>query len=161
MKKSWQEKLNNSKDLPKIVRLKAEAAKKWGGSTMYIPSPLVIDKIMKKVPKGKVITTDKIRKHLAKKNKTAISCPLTTGIFTWISAYAAEEEKEDARKAGKESPNNMTPYWRTLKSGGVVNEKYPGGLAVQKKLLESERHKVEAKGKNFVVKEYELKLAKL
>jgi hypothetical protein len=45
---------------------------------------------------------------------------MTTGIFAWIAANAAEEQK---RKGEKE----ITPYWRTLKSGGVINEKYPGG----------------------------------
>ncbi|MDY7033460.1 MAG: hypothetical protein SVY10_16330 [Thermodesulfobacteriota bacterium] len=36
---------------------------------------------------------------------------------------------EDATK-GKE---NITPYWRTLKSGGEVNPKYPEGIDEQKK----------------------------
>ena len=27
---------------------------------------------------------------------------------------------------------NITPYWRTLKKGGELNEKYPGSIDLQK-----------------------------
>ncbi|MEN3034815.1 MAG: hypothetical protein ABC537_00800 [Candidatus Methanosuratincola sp.] len=32
------------------------------------------------------------------------------------------------------------PYWRTLKAGGFVNEKYPGGIEAQRDMLEKEGH---------------------
>ena len=120
---------------------------------------ITIDKMMKKIPKRKIITIDKIKEHLAKKNNAEITGPLTTGIFTWISAYAADEERQETKKAGK--PIQITPYWRTLKTGGVINKKYLGVLAAQKKLLESEEYKILAKGKNFIVKNFEKKLTKL
>jgi len=47
---------------------------------------------MKKVPKGKLITINEIRSALAAKHHATIGCPLTTGIFAWISANAAEEQ---------------------------------------------------------------------
>ncbi|OGL40729.1 MAG: hypothetical protein A3C43_10595 [Candidatus Schekmanbacteria bacterium RIFCSPHIGHO2_02_FULL_38_11] len=56
---------------------------------------------------------------------------------------------------------NPTPYWRTLKSDGVINEKYPGGVEGQKKLLEKEGHKVDQKGKKSVVVDFEKSLVKL
>jgi hypothetical protein len=28
------------------------------------------------------------------------------------------------------------PYWRTLKAGGVINEKYPGGAVARRELPE-------------------------
>ncbi|MDO9536131.1 MAG: hypothetical protein Q7J85_12575 [Bacillota bacterium] len=52
-----------------------------------------------------------VRSKLAKKHGTTIACLLTTGIFTWVAAHAAEE----ATNAGKE---NVTLYWRTLKVKG-------------------------------------------
>ena len=107
-KKSWQEKLRGSKDLPKIVKLDARQTKKWGKGTMAIPSPLEVNAIMKKVPSGKIITINKIREKVAKKHKATIGCPITTGIFSWIAAHAAAEEKNQGKK-------NITPYWRTLK----------------------------------------------
>ena len=51
-----------------------------------------------------------------------------------------------------------TPYWRTLKAGGELNEKYPGGAAAQKAKLEAEGHTVIEKGRTnirYFVKDYE------
>lgn len=152
MVKSWVEKLHDSKDLPKTVKLNPKGAMHWHGETMIIPSPLEVDKIMKTVPKGELITIDGIRKKLAKKYKTDIACPLTTGIFAWISANAAEEEAS----LGK---TKTTPYWRTLKTKGELNSKYPGGIENQKKLIETEGHKVIQKGKKFFVENYQEKNA--
>jgi hypothetical protein len=45
-----------------------------------------------------------------------------------------------------------------LKSGGVLNAKYPGGIEKQKKLLESEGHKVIQKKGKAVVEGVEKKL---
>ncbi len=116
-KKTWTEKLNDAKDLPKVVKLNAEAAKKWGGKTLAIPAPIEVDKIMRGVKKGKVITINEIRQQIAKNHKAEIGCPITTGIFAWIASHAAEED----RKAGKK---RITPYWRTIKSTGELNNKY-------------------------------------
>jgi len=109
---------------------------------------------MEKVPRGKLITISEIRKAVAKKHEASIGCPITCGIFTWISANAAGEE----RKSGKK---NITPYWRTLKSDGTLNEKYPGGLQGQKKFLEKEGQKVIKKGKKYIVVDYQRYLVKI
>lgn len=143
-KKSWTEKLHTPNGLPKIEELKEKGATHWGGKTMFIPSPEMVNDVMKSVPKGKIITVAHIRDFFAKKFATDIACPLTTGIFTWIAANAAEEQKQMKAK-------NTTPYWRTLKTGGILNEKYPGGIESQKKHLEDEGFKVIKKGKNFIV----------
>jgi alkylated DNA nucleotide flippase Atl1 len=147
-KKSWSEKLADSKDLPKVIRLKGKPREKWGAGTMVIPAPLEVDQMMRKVPKGKVTTINEIRVALAEKHGATVCCPLTTGIFAWIAANAAEEKRSQGKKS-------LTPYWRTLKSGGLLNEKYPGGIENQKKLLEAERHLVVAKGKRYRVDQYE------
>jgi len=52
-------------------------------------------------------------------------------------------------------------YWRTLKTGGIINEKYPGGVETQKKLLEKEGHQVVQKGKKYIVVDYEKALARI
>jgi hypothetical protein len=95
MKKTWREKLADSKDLPK---------------TMVIPTPAEVDEVMRRVPKGRLAAINEIRACLAKKHGTDIACPMTTGIFAWIASHAAEE----ARTAGE---TNITPYWRSLKIG--------------------------------------------
>jgi alkylated DNA nucleotide flippase Atl1 len=129
-------------------------SKRWGKGTVVIPAPMEVNETMRKVPKGKVITIGDIRAALAKKHGATIGCPLTTGIFAWVAANAAEEERQQGEK-------DITPYWRTLKTGGMINPKYPGGVEAQKKLLEREEHKVIRKGKKYVVANYENSLAKI
>ncbi|MGD0090388.1 MAG: MGMT family protein [Planctomycetota bacterium] len=138
-RKSWREKLAQSKGLPK---------------TLVIPAPKEVDEFMRQVPPGKLTTINEIRSALARKHGTDMACPMTTGIFAWIAAHAAVE----AAAAGEQ---HTTPYWRTLKTGGELNPKYPGGLAGQKKLLEAEGHRIEKKGKAQVVAEYEKALCAL
>jgi NAD(P)H-nitrite reductase large subunit len=128
--------------------------KKWGTGTLVIPAPIEVDELMRKVPKGKLITINEIRAALAKKHGTNVCCPLTTGIFAWIAANAAEEQRQKGEK-------DITPYWRTLKTGGIINPKYPGGVERQKELLEKEGHKVVRKGKKYIVVNYEKSLVRL
>jgi alkylated DNA nucleotide flippase Atl1 len=120
---------------------------------MVIPAPREVDGIMKKVPRGKLITINQIRAALAKRHQADFACPITTGIFAWIAANAAEE-------AVREGQKRVTPYWRTLKSGGELNEKYPGGIAKLKQRLEAEGHKVVKKGKRHSVADFEKALVK-
>ena len=62
---------------------------------------------------------------IVKRYCATIGCPLTTGLFARIAAEAAMEEASEGRK-------RITPYWRTLKQGGELNPKYPGGIESQK-----------------------------
>jgi hypothetical protein len=153
-KKSWQEKLNDDKDLPKIGRVMGKMITKWGRGTMVVPAPREVDALMRKVPKGKLATINELRAGLAKKHRVHIACPITTGIFAWIAAHAAFEALDEGKK-------RVTPYWRTLKSGGELNLKYPGGAAALKRLLEAEGHRVVQKGQRFFVADYEKSLARL
>ena len=148
MKKSWQEKLKESKDLPKVVVLGEHGQVHWGGKTMAVPSPMEVNEIMAGVPHGKLITTNVIRQRIAAKHNADIGCPLTSGIFSWIAAHAAEEQK----LSGAEK---FTPWWRTLKSDGTLNEKYPGGAENQAALLEQEGHVIVRKGKQLRVARFE------
>jgi len=143
-KKSWRKKLADTKGLPRVEKITEKMSKRWGEGTVLIPSPLEVDEIMKNVPKGKVITINEIRSLLARKHGATIGCPLTTGISAWIAAHAAEEEASEGRK-------RITPYWRTLKAAGILNEKYPGGIEGQRKKLESEGHRIFKKGKQYMV----------
>ena len=143
-RKSWQEKLADSKGLPKVEKITDKMSKRWGTGTVVIPAPKEVDAIMRKIPEGKLVTINEIRQNLAEKHGATIGCPMTTGIFAWITAHAAEEGKK-----------NITPYWRTLKTGGVINEKYPGGVDAQEKFLEKEGHKIIKKGKKYVVVDFE------
>ena len=146
-RKSWQDKLHNSKDLPKIVPLTPEQARRVQanpGDPMVVPAPIEVDEAMRQVPRGKVTTISEIRAYLARKHGAAVACPMTTGMFARIAAEAAEE-------AAAMGSREITPYWRTLKAKGELNPKYPGGVEQQHKLLEAEGHTVLQRGKRWFV----------
>jgi hypothetical protein len=153
LKKSWREKLADDKDLPKVVEITPNMSQRWGTGTVVIPAPREVDKIMRSVPRGKLITINQIRERLAKRHGASIGCPITTGIFASIAARAAAEDAAEGKK-------NITPYWRTLKVGGVLSEKYPGGVEAQAKRLREEGHtiKPDRSGKPKKVKDFEKKL---
>ena len=151
-KKTYNEKLNNSGDLPKIEDLseKPESMAKFGGTKLLVAAPLQYNEIMAKIPEGRLITTDRVRVYLAAKSGANATCPLTAGIFINICAHASEERSD-----------HKIPWWRMLKAKGELNEKYPGGIDGQKLLLEMEGHTVVQKGKRYFVADYEDKLIKL
>ena len=68
LKKSWREKLQDSRDMPKVVEVTPEMSQWWGTGTVVIPVPLEVDGIMKSVPTGRLITINQIREILAKRH---------------------------------------------------------------------------------------------
>ena len=151
MKKSWREKLADDKGLPKVGKVEGKMTRRWGTGTMVIPAPREVDALMRQIPKGRLVTINELRAALAKKHKVNIACPITTGIFSWIAAHAAAEAETEGVK-------RITPYWRTLKTGGEVNPKYPGGVEALAKRLRAEGHKLVSKGKRTLVADFEKKL---
>ena len=147
-KKDFNAMLKNSKDMPKIQIIPDEASiRKYGGERMFFAPPMEYDRVMRLVPEGKVITVGAIRDYFAKENGADFTDPITAGIFVSIAAWASFQRDGDE-----------TPYWRTLKAGGELNEKYPGGAAAQKAKLEAEGHTVIEKGRTnirYFVKDYE------
>lgn len=143
--------LKDSKDMPKTQTVTDERSiKKYGGSRMFFAPPIEYDNVMKGIPRGKVITVGAIREYFAKTNNADFTDPITAGIFVSIAAWASEQRS-----------NDKTPYWRTLKTDGELNPKYPGGTRRQKKLLESEGHTIIQRGRTnirYYVKDFETKL---
>ena len=125
-KKDFNAMLHDSKDMPKFqIIIDQKSIEKYGGNKMYFAPPIDYDKVMKKVPYGKVITVGKIREHFAKLSGADFTEPITAGIFVSIVAWASYQRSEDE-----------TPYWRTLKANGELNAKYPNGIEAQKEKLE-------------------------
>lgn len=146
--------LHDSKDMPKIQTITDKASiEKYGGNRMYFAPPIDYDTVMKKIPFGKVTTVGAIRDFFAKQSGADFTEPITAGIFVSIAAWASHQRSD-----------NETPYWRTLKANGELNEKYPGGALAQKEKLEQEGHTVIQKGRKnirYFVKDYEDKLFEL
>ncbi len=152
--KSWRKKLQDSKNLPRIVVLDEKQKKTYGEGTSVIPAPIEVDEVMRKVPKGKLITINQIAAALAKKHGTDHGDHMAATLFSNIAARAAVEAAEAGEK-------DITPYWRTVQEGGVLREKYPGGVEGQKALLEKEGHTIVRKGKKLAVQDFETKLFQL
>jgi alkylated DNA nucleotide flippase Atl1 len=148
LKRSWRAKLADSKDLPKVERITGKMSTRWGTGTVLIPAPLEVDEVMRRVPKGKLITVNQIRALLARKHGASFACPITTGIFALIAARAAAEDEAEGKK-------RVTPYWRTLRAGGELNPRFPGFSQTLRKRLEAEGHRIVAKGKRLLVEDYE------
>ncbi len=155
-KKTWQEKLADKENFPKILPLEEKfpcynAVHKMGaeiGDLIVLANASEVTEIMKMVPKGKLITIIEICKNLAQKHGVKGCCSLTTGIFITTAANAVEEVR-------KENKDLDIPYWRTLKSDGYLNEKYPGGVESHKAMLEEEGFNIIKRGKRYQVENYQ------
>ena len=162
MKKTWAEKMADKKNFPKILNLEAKfpcykSLVKMGarvGDRVVLANPSEVREIMAGVRRGELITIREICLRLAREHGVDACCTLTTGIFIITAAHAAAE----AQAAG--APLTF-PYWRTLKVDGVLNEKFPGGIEAQKKLLVAEGHLVVGKSRKLRVADYQQFLGKI
>ena len=147
-RKDFNAMLRDSKDMPKIQTVTdPKTIEKYGGTRMYFAPPADYDAIMRRVPWGKVITVGAIRAYFAKRSGADFTEPITAGVFVSIAAWASHQRDCDP-----------TPYWRTLKANGELNEKFPGGIEAQRRRLEAEGHTVVQRGRTrirYFVKDYE------
>lgn len=139
-KKDFNAMLADSKGMPRIQLVTDPATvRKYGGDRMYFAPPIDYDRAMRRVPRGMVTTVGEIRAFFAREAGADFTEPITAGVFVSIAAWASFQRQVDE-----------TPYWRTLKAGGELNPKYPGGVEAQREKLEAEGHTVIRRGrKNF------------
>jgi hypothetical protein len=155
-KKTWEEKLVDKKGYPKVLSLEEgfpcyRALQKMGaeaGDDVVLVNASEVVELMKLVPEGKLTTLAEVCKKSAKRHGVKACCTLTSGIFVMTAANAAEE-------AAMRGVDLRIPYWRTLKIGGYLNDKYPGGVEGHRHRLELEGHKIVGKGKRSRVEELE------
>ena len=153
-KKDFNAMLRDSKDMPKFQTITDQKSiEKYGGDRMYFAPPIEYDRVMRTIPYGRLTTVGEIREYFARQSGADFTEPITAGIFVSIAAWASFQRTEDE-----------TPYWRTLKAGGELNPKYPGGAEAQKEKLEAEGHTIIKKGRTnirYYVKDYEKLLVPL
>jgi alkylated DNA nucleotide flippase Atl1 len=127
-----------------------------GPATMIVPRPLDVEAAMRLPRKGRLITLGQIRAALARRAGADRCCPLTTGIFARLAAESAEEDAAAGRK-------RITPYWRTIRDDGRLNDKFPGGIKAQAARLRREGFRLTpGKGKQPPrVADFEPRLVKL
>jgi alkylated DNA nucleotide flippase Atl1 len=148
----WREKLERPQQ-PKVVKIPPRMSR-FGKGTMLVPTPKLVDEVIRQIPKGRLATVGEIRRKLAADFTADVPCPLTTGIFVRIAAEAAEEERANGRR-------RITPYWRVVKDDGSLNPKFPGGEEQQSRCLRAEGFSIARKGTQAVVKDFEKRLANL
>lgn len=136
--KSWRTKLEKPQEA-KVVPVPPKMSR-FGEGSMLIPTPRLVDELIRKIPKGKLAAVSELRRKLASDFHADVTCPLTTGIFVRIAAEAAEEDRGQGRK-------RITPYWRVVKDDGTFNPKLPGGIAQQTQNLRAEGLEVFTSGK--------------
>ena len=147
MKKSWRDRLAGYPHLPSVKEIPAPMRKRHGEGTIATPSPREVQEAMRGVPEGRLATVLGIGEDIAVRHCATIGCTVTTAIFAHMVAHATEEAQE------------RTPYWRTLKIGGELNPKYPGGIEAQMARLEAEGHTVVQRGKRYFVEDFAKKLS--
>jgi hypothetical protein len=152
----------DKKGMPKVLTLEQNfpcyrPLAKMGakvGDRVVLTTPGDVEEVMKNIPQDKLIIINEICHKLARKFKVDACCTLTTGIFIMTAANAAEEAKQE-RKI------NNHPYWRTLKSEGFLNDKYPGGQEAQRRLLEEEGFKTIKREQKYQVADFEKYLVEI
>ena len=148
----WREKMERPQE-PKLVQVPPKMTR-FGKGMMLIPTPRLVDAIVRTVPRGRLVTVGEIRRRLAADFSADVTCPLTTGIFIRIVAEAAEEDRANGRK-------RVAPYWRVIKDDGSLNPKFPGGVEQQARYLRGEGWAHARRGKRTVLKDYERRLTVL
>ena len=150
---TWREKLEKPQE-PRVVKVPPKMSR-FGQGMMLIPTPKLVDNLIRRIPKGKLVTVSELRRRLAADFAVDMTCPLTTGIFVRIAAEAAEEDRMNGRK-------RITGYWRVVKEDGTLNPKFPGGVNQQSRYLRREGLAIVRNGKKPPkVKEFERKLITL
>ncbi|MBU1361067.1 MAG: MGMT family protein [Gammaproteobacteria bacterium] len=146
MKKSWASRLASYPHLPSVKPIPEAMRARRGIGTIATPSPQEVEAAMRGVPEGRLATVFGIGESIAARHTATIGCTVTTAIFAHMVAHATEESC------------GTTAWWRTLKIGGELNGKYPGGIEAQMRRLESEGHTVVQRGHRYFVVDFEEKL---
>lgn len=144
-KLSWREKVNRIGNF-RIVDIPPRMQKRFGKGRMLIPCPSDIERLLKNIESGRLVTKSELRRKLAEEVGADVTCPLTAGIFLRLISEAAEEDLT-------QGADSITPYWRVVGDKGELIEKLHGGTEGQARKLAEENISTEKKkagGKLYV-----------
>lgn len=125
---------------------KAQEGYFGGPGRMLLPCPATVEALVKRVPEGKLLTTDRLRKMLADQFEVQGTCPVTT---------------KKALQAIADDSNSQTQYWRIIKQNGELNAAFPGGVEGQAVRLRDEGFTITSDGKAPRVKDFKSHIAHL
>lgn len=115
--KAWSHRFA-AKRYPKRVTLEADFAGIPAGSTLFVGTPQILQTYIRKIPSGETRTIQRLRRDIARANRCAAMCPVSTSIFLRILAEAAWDDIH----AGK-SVHDVTPFWRVIEPGSAIAKK--------------------------------------
>lgn len=117
VQKTWNHRFE-TKRYPKRVTLDADFAGIPAGSTLFVGTPQILQTYIRKIPVGETRTMQRLRRDIARANRCAAMCPVSTSIFLRILAEAAWDELH----AGK-GVHEITPFWRVIEPGCAIAKK--------------------------------------
>jgi alkylated DNA nucleotide flippase Atl1 len=123
-----------------IVDISPERERFFGCSgRMLKPSRMSIEALIRRIPAGKLITTDALRAELARQFQVEVTCPSDT---------------QKALRAIASDASGRSAFWRVVKKNGEFMSIFPGGIAAQAARLQAEGLEVDATRKAPRVKDF-------
>ena len=118
-KPTAREKLARTKH-EKKVRLESDFAGVKAGQMLFVATPQIVDRYIRKIPYGEHRTVPGMRREMARRNSCDASCPVSTSIFVRISAEAALEALDDGAPESE-----IAPFWRILRPDDKSTKRLP------------------------------------
>lgn len=115
--KSWSHRFA-ARRYPKRVTLDADFAGIPAGATLFVGTPQILEKYIRKIPSGEMRTIQRLRRDIARANRCEAMCPVSTAIFLRILAEAAWDDLHAGKSVGE-----VTPFWRVIEPGSAIAKK--------------------------------------
>lgn len=123
VQKTWNHRFT-AKRYPKRVTLEADFAGIPAGSTLFVGTPQILQTYIRNIPIGETRTIQRLRRDIARANRCAAMCPVSTSIFLRILAEAAWDDLHAGKKV-----HEVTPFWRVIEPGSTIAKKLRVGEA--------------------------------
>jgi len=130
--KTWLEKMDNGRK-PEVVRIEKSYAGIPVSARVLISTPHEVDEFIRKIPAGRFVAPEELRRKLAAKHGADAACPLLTGILLRIVSEAAWERVKDG-----EGASAVTPFWRVVQRGSALAKKLACGEQFVRKMQRQE-----------------------
>jgi hypothetical protein len=114
--KTWAEKMKAKP--PHAVRLAQDFAGVPTGALLWISSPQEIAEFVTRLPKGRSMAVQEMRRQLAQQHQADATCPVSTAIFLrTVTEYAFEQYQAGV------ALDQLPPVWRVIEPGAKVLRK--------------------------------------
>jgi hypothetical protein len=134
-RKSWTDKMKSSRP-HEVKPAPIDIAGMKMGQIMLVPTPAIVDRFIRTIPKGTSMDIRTLRSKLARRYRAEVTCPITTGFHLRTVAEAAYEAYERGAKL-----RDITPFWRVLDADAPTSKRLVCGVMFIRKQRARERIK--------------------